>query len=329
MVQMTATPKSPAASIDCLPYLRAERDLVWLLRYAWIVTILLIVGFGGWTATASLNGAVIAAGTVVVEGNRRVVQHLDGGTIAKIHVKEGDPVEAGALLLSLDAHEVEEGIAGVSQEISSQSDQIDSIEQELKSLIELKAKRLVSQNRVSALQREAARLAGEVARLSNEKSKLEARLARAEIRAPVAGRVLNLAAHTIGGIIPPNATIAEIVPTNEALRVDARLSPRDIDQVRSGQPARLRMTSLNLRTTPDLDGTVEQVSADLHQDAADSAGYYLVRILLEAGAEKKLDGAMLLPGMPTEVLIEADSRSVLSYLIKPLSDQIARAFREQ
>ena len=89
------------------------------------------------------------------------------------------------------------------------------------------------------------------------------------------------------------------------------------------------MTSLNQRTTPDLDGSVEQISADLHRDQANSAEYYLVRILLADGAEKKLGGALLLPGMPADVMIETDRRSALSYLIKPLSDQVARAFREQ
>jgi HlyD family secretion protein len=324
-----ALSKSLPASIDAERYVSAERDLTRLLRGSWIVTALLILGFGGWAATASINGAVIASGTVVVEGNRRVVQHLDGGTIAKIHVKDGDAVAAGEVLISLDARELETGTAGLTKEIAAQSAQIDLVEVELKGLLELQAKRLVPNSRVTSLQREAARLSGEIAKLANEKAKSDARLARSQIRAPVAGRVLNLATHTVGGIIPANATIAEIVPTNEALTIEARLSPRDIDQVRSGQAAHLRMTSLNQRTTPSLEGAVEQVSADLMRDDAKSAEYYLVRIRLDKGAESKLDGAMLLPGMPADVMIETDRRSALSYLIKPLSDQIARAFREQ
>jgi multidrug efflux pump subunit AcrA (membrane-fusion protein) len=317
------------ASVDAARYHTSERDLARQLRSSWIVTVLLILGLGGWAATASINGAVLANGTVVVEGNRRVVQHLDGGTIAKLHVKEGDAVEAGALLISLDAHELEAGAAGLDKEITAQSSQIDLIEDELKGLLELQAKRLVANSRVTGLQREAARLSGEIAKLANEKAKLDAKLARSQIRAPVAGRVLNLATHTIGGIIPANATIAEIVPTKEALRIEARLSPRDIDQVRSGQAAHMRMTSLNQRTTPSLEGAVERVSADLMRDDPLGAEYYLVRILLDKDAEKTLDGAILLPGMPADVMIETDRRSALSYLVKPLSDQIARAFREQ
>lgn len=278
--------KSLPASIDAERYVNAERDLSRLLRGSWIVTVLLIVGLGGWAATASISGAVIANGTVVVEGNRRLVQHLDGGTIAKIHVKDGDAVDAGAVLLSLDARELEAGIAGLVKEISAQSAQIDLVEDELKGLLELQAKRLVAHSRVTGLQREAARLSGEIAKLSNEKAKFDARLARAQVRAPVAGRVLNLATHTVGGIIPANATIAEIVPSKEALRIDARLAARDVDQVRSGQSAELRMTSLNQRTTPSLDGTVEQVSADLIRDTALNTEYYLVRIRLSADADK-------------------------------------------
>ena len=324
-----AMPKSLPASIDAERYASSERDLARLLRGSWIVTILLIVGVGGWLATASINGAVVASGTVVVEGNRRVVQHLDGGTIAKLHVKDGDAVEANALLITLDAHELEAGSAGLAKEIAAQSAQIDLVEDELKGLLELQVKRLVTHSRVTGLQREAARLAGEIAKLANEKAKLDARLARAEIRAPVAGRVLNLSTHTIGGIIPANATIAEIVPTREALRIEARLSPRDIDQVHAGQTAQLRMTSLNQRTTPTLEGAVEQVSADLMRENDRSTEYYLVRIRLDPDAGKKLEHAVLLPGMPADVMIETGRRSALSYLIKPLSDQIARAFREQ
>jgi multidrug efflux pump subunit AcrA (membrane-fusion protein) len=324
-----AMSKSLPASVDADRYATSERDLQRLLRGSWIVTLLLILGLGGWAATASINGAVIASGTVVVEGNRRVVQHLDGGTIAKIHVKDGDAVNGGAVLITLDARESEAAIAGLGKEISAQSAQIDLVEDELKGLLELQAKRLVAHSRVTGLQREAARLSGEIAKLSNEKAKLDARLARSQIRAPVAGRVLNLATHTVGGIIPANATIAEIVPSKEALRIEARLSPRDIDQVRSGQSAHLHMTSLNQRTTPSLEGTVEQVSADLMRDTAQQAEYYQVRIQLNKNAEQQLDGAVLLPGMPADVMIETERRSALSYLIKPLSDQIARAFREQ
>ena len=324
-----STSKSPPAPIDCVRYLRSEADLGRLFRNAWIVTLFLIVGFGGWAATASISGAVIAVGTVVVEGNRRLVQHLDGGTIGKIHVKEGDAVEAGALLISLDGHEFEEGSAGLTKEIASQSAQIDLIEEELKGLLQLQEKHLVARSRVSALQKDAARLSGEIARLSNEKMKLDARFERTQIRAPVSGRVLNLVTHTIGGIIAANSTIAEIVPSKEAPRIEARLSPRDIDQVRSGQAAHMRMTSLNQRTTPALEGTVKRVSADLLRDDARGADYYQVRILLEESAEKKLDGARLVPGMPADVMIETDQRSALSYLVKPLSDQIARTFREK
>lgn len=319
----------PRESTDGERYLRAEAELTRLFRHVWIVAALLVLGLGGWGAMASIHGAVVAEGSVVVEGSRRVVQHLDGGEIAAIHVKDGDLVEKGALLVSLDAAEIDRGIASLDKEIASQSSQITLIESELNGLLALQAKQLVARSHVSGMQREAARLAGEVARLSDEKDKLAARRARTEIRAPVAGRVLNLVTHTIGGLIAPNSTIAEIVPSGEALVVEARLAPGDIDQVKPGQPAEVRMTGLNLRTTPMLEGSVQKVSADLLQSEKSDKSFYLVRIALAEGSAKHLGGKSLLPGMPAEVLIETDPRSALSYLTKPLADQIMRAFREE
>jgi HlyD family secretion protein len=307
----------------------AEADIKRLFRLSVIVTFVLIVGLGGWAAASSISGAVIASGTVAVEGKRRAIQHLDGGVIEMLHVKNGDVVEAGSLLVTLDAREFKDEIAGIDKEISARSAQIKLIEDELQNLLELLEKRLVAQNRVASLQRESAALAGEIARLTSHKAKIEARLERVEIRAPVSGRVHNLVTHTVGGVIPPNATIGEIVPSLEGLVIEARMDPQDIDQVQMGQAAQVRMTSLNQRTTPLLAATVDRVSADLMRDDATGRDYYLVRIILADDAQQHLGGKPLVPGMPADVLIETQRRSVLSYLTKPLTDQIAHAFREE
>lgn len=314
---------------DDAGYMAAENDIRRLFRLAWFLVIILVVGLGGWSAAASISGAVIASGTVAVEGKRRAIQHLDGGVIAKLHVKNGDVVEEGSLLVTLQTHELEAERDGLDREIAARSAQIKLIEEELENLLELLEKRLVAQSRVATLQRESASLAGEIARLTSQKKKVEARLQRVEIRAPVAGRVHNLITHTIGGVIPPNATIGEIVPTLEGLIIEARLAPQDIDQVRPGQTAQVRMTSLNQRTTPLLPAKVEQVSADLLRDEVSGRDYYLARILLTEDPKERLGGKSLLPGMPADVLIETQRRSVLSYLTKPLMDQIAHAFREE
>jgi multidrug efflux pump subunit AcrA (membrane-fusion protein) len=314
---------------DLARYFAAEADMARLFRLAWIVTVVLVAGVGGWAATSSISGAVIAAGTVAVEGKRKVLQHLDGGVVAHLHVRDGDVVESGNLLVTLDAEELRREVAGLDKEISARSQQIELIEGELKNLLELLEKRLVAHNRVTTLQREASSLAGDIARLSGQKAKVEARLARVEIRAPIAGRVHNLVTHTVGGVIPPNATIGEIVPSHEGLLIEARVAPEDVDEVRTGQQAHVRMTSLKQRTTPSLPGRVEQISADLMRDDPKGRDYYLARILLAEAAPQLLAGKPLVPGMPADVLIETQRRSVLSYLTKPLMDQIAHAFREE
>lgn len=310
-------------------YLAADADIGRLFRLSWIVTLALSVGLGGWAYFSSISGAVIASGTVAVEGKRRAIQHLDGGVVAKLHARDGDVVQEGALLVSLNVEEMSREIIGLDSEIAARSSQIKLIEDELKDLLKLLEKRLVAHNRVATLQREAASLAGDIARLTSQKEKVEARRARAEIRAPVAGRVHNLVTHTLGGVISPNATIGEIVPSLEGLMIEARLAPQDIDQVRVGQAAQVRMTAMNQRTTPSLSATVEQVSADLLRDETKTHDYYLVRVMLAEDAKQHLHGKPLLPGMPADVLIETERRSVLSYLTKPLMDQITHAFREE
>jgi multidrug efflux pump subunit AcrA (membrane-fusion protein) len=292
-----------------------------------ILFALFVVAVGTWMAAATINGAVVAVGTIVVEGKRRTVQHLDGGRIATIHVKDGALVEKDALLVTLDVREIDEEREALAREIAARSQQVELIESELKGLLELQAKQLVPRSRVATLQREAAGLAAEIARLGSTKVKLDGRRERIAVTAPVAGYVHNLSTHTIGGVIAPGAAIAEIVPTSDALVVEARIQPGDIDQVHSDQRATVRLSSLNQRTTPALDGIVSVVSADLLKDEK-GATYYVAKITFEANARAKLGKVALVAGMPADVLIETGQRSVLSYLLKPLSDQMARALRE-
>jgi multidrug efflux pump subunit AcrA (membrane-fusion protein) len=292
-----------------------------------LLFVLFVAAVAVWVTAASINGAVVAVGTLVVEGKRRTVQHLDGGRIAAIHVKDGALVEKDALLVTLDVREIDEEREALTREIAARSQQVELIESELKGLLELQAKQLVPRSRVSTLQREAAGLAAEIARLDSTKIKLDGRRGRITVTAPVAGYVHNLSTHTIGGVIAPGAAIAEIVPTSDALVVEARIQPGDIDQVHAEQRASVRLTSLNQRTTPAVDGVVSVVSADLLKDEK-GVTYYVARIAFDASARAKLGKVALVAGMPADVLIETGQRSVLSYLVKPLRDQMARALRE-
>ncbi len=154
-------------------------------------------------------------------------------------------------------------------------------------------------------------------------------LNRVDIRAPQSGRVHQLSVHTVGGVIAPGEQIMLIVPDADALAVEVRISPRDIDQVYMGQPAFMRFAAFNQQTTPEIEGEVSLVSADLTQDPRTGAGYYMARVMLKPDAVEKLGNAKIVPGMPVDVFIQTGGRTALSYLVKPLRDQAQRAFRER
>ena len=157
----------------------------------------------------------------------------------------------------------------------------------------------------------------------------EDQLKRIEIRAPLAGKVLQLAVHTVGGVVTPGELLLYIVPQNDKLIVEARVPPRDIDQVPVNQPAVVRLAAFDQRTTPELNATVTSVSADLSRDPLTGEGYFLARLALSEVELAKLGQQQLLPGMPADVQIRTANRTALSYLVKPLMDQIEKAFRER
>ena len=167
---------------------------------------------------------------------------------------------------------------------------------------------------------------GRIAELQERKVAATDRLTRMEITAPIGGTVNDLKIHTVGGVIAPGETLMTVVPEGEDMVVEARLSPTDIDQVSIGQTARLRFSAFNQRTTPQIDGAVETVGAAATLDPATGQAYYLstIRITDAAG----LAGKHLVPGMPVEVFLTTGERSALSYLVKPFTDQMQKALKE-
>lgn len=153
-------------------------------------------------------------------------------------------------------------------------------------------------------------------------------LKRVDILAPQAGLVHELAVHTIGGVIAPGETIMQIVPVNDTLVVEARVRPADIDQLHAGQQAVLRFSAFSQRTTPEIFGTVETIGANLSASKETGETWYTVRIDMSREEIARLGNLVLQSGMPVEAFIETGERTALSYLTKPLADQIARAMRE-
>lgn len=153
-------------------------------------------------------------------------------------------------------------------------------------------------------------------------------LERLTIKTPVDGVVNELTTNTIGGVISPAQMIMSIVPRDE-LVLEAKVMPKDIDQLSLGQTAILRLSAFNQRTTPELEGHVTHIAADIIQDPQTGFNYYQALIKVTDKQIDKLDGRVLIAGMPADAFIQTEERTALSYLVKPLNDQIMRAFREE
>ena len=156
------------------------------------------------------------------------------------------------------------------------------------------------------------------------------RLARTEIRAPQAGVVHESILHTVGGVAGAGETLMLIVPTDDPLLVNVRIEPVNIDKVVVGQEAVLRFSGLDPRTTPELFATVSRVAPDATQDPATGQQYYAARIAISDEQLARLpDATDLMPGMPVEAFVQTGDRTVLSYIVHPVSEQLSRALREE
>ncbi|WP_119274481.1 HlyD family type I secretion periplasmic adaptor subunit [Taklimakanibacter deserti] len=264
-----------------------------------------------------------------------------------------------------------EETAGLNEQKTAKTREIELIGRELESIRTLWQSKLVSLDRLTALERDATRLTGEhgqlisaiaqtkgrsseielqiiqvdqdlrsevagelrevqarIAELVERKVAAEDQLKRIDIRSPQNGIVHQLMIHTIGGVITAGEPIMMIVPVSDESTVEARIAPQDIDQVAHGQKALVRLSAFNQQTTPELIGLVAKVAADLTVDQKSGAEYYSARIQLPKEEVSKLGDLSLAAGMPAEVFLQTRERTVLSYLVEPLSDQMNRAFRE-
>ena len=157
----------------------------------------------------------------------------------------------------------------------------------------------------------------------------EDQLRRVDIRAPQDGMVLQSTVHTVGGVITAGDAIMLIVPQADDLQVEAKVNPQDIDKLQVGQKTLLRLSAFNQRTTPELNGIVTRVSPDVTTDQRTGQSYYTIRISMPSEEVARLGDVKLIPGMPVEAFVQTGDRTLISYLIKPLSDQLMRAFREK
>jgi HlyD family secretion protein len=269
-------------------------------------------------------------------------------------------------------NQIKDEIQGLTGQLSGKKREIELIGQELGGVRELWQKNLISIQRVTALERDAARLEGEhgqllasVAQAKGKISEIELQiiqidqdlraevakelrdvqakmaelvekrvaaqdqLRRVDIRSPQDGLVHQLAVHTIGGVIAAGEVIMAIVPNADKLVVEARVSPREIDQIKTGQSAQMRLVAFNQNATPQIAGRVQMVAADQTNDDKTGASYFKINVAPDTLEISRLRGVKLVPGMPIEVFLQTSPRTVLSYLMKPISDQVSRVFKEE
>ncbi|HYF53143.1 MAG TPA: HlyD family type I secretion periplasmic adaptor subunit [Salinarimonas sp.] len=268
--------------------------------------------------------------------------------------------------------QLREEIQGMSMQLAAKARESELIAIELDGVRDLYRKNLVTLQRVTALERDAARITGERGQLTAAQAQAKGRISeielqilnidnelrsevarelrdvqakivelverrvaaedglkRVDIRAPQTGAVHQLAVHTVGGVVTPGEALMLIVPRSDELTVEARVMPQDIDQVRVGQAAVLRLSAFNQRTTPEIGGEVSRVSADISTDQRTGMSFYTIRVALPPAELAKLGGLKLAPGMPVEAFVRTGDRTALTYFTKPLMDGINRAFREE
>lgn len=265
--------------------------------------------------------------------------------------------------------QLQQEIVGLTAQYEAKGTEIKLMQQELERMDEMRKKDLLPSTRFLAAQRDITRLKGEWGALlaqkaraqgqiaetelqilnveqtaqteaSKELREVEARLGelaeravaaedqlrRIELKAPQGGIVHDLNVHTVGGIVAAGETLMSIVPNLDILSIEVRVAGADIDQVALGHEATLRFPAFNQRTTPMAHGRVTRVGADLTKEAQSNASYFLVRISMDPADRDRL---RLIPGMPVEAFIATGERTALSYLMKPVSDQFSKAFRER
>jgi HlyD family type I secretion membrane fusion protein len=408
-------------------------------------------GVGLWSATAPLARAIYASAVLVVKGERKKIQHFEGGIVGGVLISEGDYVEKGQLLIKLNPIQAKAGLArymkqmdhelarlarlmaesneddtillsnevlqkmsedpelmeiieaehvqffarktllegqidilkqrmvqlekeidGLKIQRKSRLDQLTVFNDEIIGLTDLHEKGFFPRSQLLAMKRamiqlegfvgsDAASIARAESSMGETKSQIislkqRAReqslrelkttqinladlrervtvaydvLRRMDVKAPRSGTVQDLRVHTIGGIIKPGEKLMDIVPKDEELIIEAQVSPMEIDSIMVGQKAEVRLTALNMKSTPTIYGDIVSISGDAMQLSEAAGSFFLAQIRIPKTEQKKLGQVKLSAGMPAEVLIQTGDRTALEYFMKPLADAFARGLNEE
>ncbi|OSQ49117.1 HlyD family type I secretion periplasmic adaptor subunit [Thalassospira alkalitolerans] len=422
-----------------------ETDVKPLVR---IGLLILILGVGSvflWAATARINSAATASGVVAPFSGRQSVQHLEGGIIRDILVRNGTRVQGGEVLIRLDdtrarasfdllnnrylnalatqarlfaersgkdrlsfpaplddpryagivesqetlfdsrinafrgelelyderIKELRREIVGTREQQIAAEQQVGIVKEELamvKPMVDLgyarrtrllqlesrlvevlgnigrfsadiarieqqiqqvkSSQAQLTRDNLQTINTELRDIQGEISDLSERLRSAEDILVRSDIKAPRAGTVTSLQFTTIGGVIPPGAQILEIVPQDDKLVIEARVSPNDIDVVHAGLEVNIRVTAFSQRWFAPVKGVVADISPDRLTDP-EGRPYFQAMIEIDAESMAEHEGMILSPGMAAQLEIVTGARTILAYLFAPITDSFERAFREQ
>lgn len=284
------------------------------------------LGLGG-AALAPIDKGVGLPGTIIAETKVKAVQHQRGGIVRRIHVRDGQEVAAGSLLMTLDDSALAEQLTALRAQAQAAERQLALARQEAATMADLLERKLAARSRVLALERQVAEIEKERASLGARIAVAEQEIERSAVRAPVTGRVLRLEVHAPGAVVQPGGTVLEIVPEEDRLVIEGRLAPHQIENVEPGMPARVWLTSLSWREQRPLAARLAWVSPDSIEDKRSGAPYFVARVELEeprAGLARQLT---LHPGMRAEMVLLTGRRTLLDQLLDPMMRNIGRAFR--
>ncbi len=314
---------SAAGHSQEFPHLDIRAPLV-----AGVVAVAVFFGAGiGGAAYVPIEQGAGLQGKIASGSKTTAVKHPRGGTISEIKVVEGQHVALGDVLVTVDTQALDEQIGALKAQSEAAVRQLELVRTEAVTMANLLERKLAPKSKVQQLERQVADVSKEAAGLSERIAAAQAELEKSALRAPVAGRVQSVAVTGRGSVIKPGATALVIVPDDDRLVVEARLTPIEAGNLKPGTEAKVRFTALGWRDQRPLPAKLAWISADSTEDKRSGQPYYIARVELDDARVDIGKSIALKPGMRADILLVTGQRTLLSQVFDPLVRSVNRAFR--